>query len=76
MADSIKKTLGAEIRYTFTYDQPPTIKEMLDTLKAIDAADRQAVIKRVVSSNDQELKAPVRFVFTLDSSSDVDVPIP
>lgn len=75
MADTLKKTVSNETRFTFVFDNAPTIKELLDTLKAVATADRGAVMKRAVGANNADVKLPVRFVFSMSAETDTDIPI-
>ena len=74
MATSIKKSLGNSTRFIVAFDGAPTVKELLDALRNIDQADRNARLRMARSETDS-CEGPRRFTFVLEAETETDIPV-
>ncbi len=72
MATIIKKTTGAEVKYTIQFDTAPTAQQLKKAIN--DLPDNTVGLKRVEDSLGVNVKTPVRFVFISSSQVEEDVP--
>lgn len=76
MAISIKKVTASSTKLVVAFDTPPSAQDFIDFLKKIDPLDRPNVkIQKVSNINGDGTQSPVRFIFSLDSQTEVDVPV-
>lgn len=71
---TIKKQTASATRIVLKFDSPPSLDELKSAINKVDVADRGSKIAKVSSAGDQTVQAPVRFVFTVEGETEVDVP--
>jgi hypothetical protein len=76
MATTVKRVTGTKLRLVLRFDNPPTVKQLMDALKTIPSGDKDSLLVNAGKTEESVggCRNPTKFEFLIESESEADVP--